>query len=216
MSDAFQLVRPDNLEPLTMSRKSKEHARSSITTIDEPFSSPMKDNQESDPSYQPLSPSSDDSDEQEIISVPSKALRMLKFMNICGISMSSYINHQKCYLYPAIGHVWHNYQNDYANDIQQQQRSVTLGGDGRADTPGHSANSQMNRFLEEMPGFGDEERGVESSPIHFRKTFKPKVSTGKGFYENRIFDDASSSSALKSNEHVKNIGPMGWGKISAD
>ncbi|VDI19522.1 Hypothetical predicted protein, partial [Mytilus galloprovincialis] len=79
----------------------------------------MKDNQESDPSYQPLSPSSD-SDEQEI-------------------SMSSYINHQKFYLYPAIGHVWHNYQNDYANDIQQQQRYVTLGGDGRADTPGHSA-----------------------------------------------------------------------------
>ncbi|CAG2243279.1 unnamed protein product [Mytilus edulis] len=139
MSDAFQLVRPDNLEPLTMSRKSKEHARSSVTTIDEPFSSPMKDNQESDPSYQPLSPSSDDSDEQEIRSVPSKALRMLKFMNISGISMSSYINHQKFYLYPAIGHVWHNYQNDYANDIQQQQRSVTLGGDGRADTPGHSA-----------------------------------------------------------------------------
>ncbi|XP_076088805.1 uncharacterized protein LOC143059203 [Mytilus galloprovincialis] len=223
MSDAFQLVRPDNLKPLTMPRKSKEHARSSTTTIDEPFSSPMKDDQESDPSYQPLSPSSDDNDEQEMRnihvpveedskfivfqshlmelfttctkcmadtvgeimytrgsmvkikqeckiclyvrfwfsqpfvgnkpagnlsisagilfsgSVPSKALRMLKFMNICGISMSSYMNHQKFYLYPAIGHVWHNYQNDYANDIQQQQRSVTLGGDGRADTPGHSA-----------------------------------------------------------------------------
>ncbi|VDH98283.1 Hypothetical predicted protein [Mytilus galloprovincialis] len=27
-----------------------------------------------------------------------------------------------------------------------------------------------------MPGFGDEERGVESSPIHFGTTFKPKVS----------------------------------------
>ncbi|XP_063438577.1 uncharacterized protein LOC134719513 [Mytilus trossulus] len=57
------------------------------------------------------------------------------------------------------------------------------------------SNSQMNRFLEEMPGFGEEERGVESSPIHFGTTFHPKVSTGKGFYEHRMFDGESSSSS---------------------
>ncbi|CAC5412780.1 unnamed protein product [Mytilus coruscus] len=144
------------------SQKPSVKTRTIATTIDEPLSSRMKDDQESDPSDQPLSLSSDDNDEQEISqpfvgnkpagnlsisagilfsgSVPSKALRMLKFMKISGISMSSYINHQKFYLYPSIGHVWHNYQNDNAYDIQQQQRSVTLGGDGRADTPGHSAN----------------------------------------------------------------------------
>ncbi|VDI10637.1 Hypothetical predicted protein [Mytilus galloprovincialis] len=66
------------------------------------------------------------------------------------------------------------------------------------------SNSQMNRFLEDMPGFGEEERGVESSPIHFGTTFQPKVSTGKGFYEHRMFDDeSSSSSALKDGKNKK-------------
>ncbi|CAG2216638.1 unnamed protein product [Mytilus edulis] len=66
------------------------------------------------------------------------------------------------------------------------------------------SNSQMNRFLEDMPGFGEEERGVESSPIHFGTTFQPKVSTGKGFYEHRMFDDeSSSSSALKEGKNKK-------------
>ncbi|CAG2212307.1 unnamed protein product [Mytilus edulis] len=66
------------------------------------------------------------------------------------------------------------------------------------------SNSQMNRFLEEMPGFGEEER-VESSPIHFGTTFHPKVSTGKGFYEHRMFDgeSSSSSSALKDGKNKK-------------
>ncbi|XP_076081364.1 uncharacterized protein LOC143052258 isoform X1 [Mytilus galloprovincialis] len=96
-----------------------------------------------------------------------------------------------------------------------------------------------------MPGFGEEERGVESSPIHFGTTFHPKVSTGKGFYEHRMFDgESSSSSALKDgknkkrgreeeeeedgeeekenkkkmkkcDEHFKNISPMSWGEISS-
>lgn len=70
-------------------------------------------------------------------SVPSKALRMFNFMNLCSISMSTFMNHQKYYLYPAIGIVWHNYQKDYFNDMQN--KSVVIGGDGRADTPGHSA-----------------------------------------------------------------------------
>ncbi|CAG2243285.1 unnamed protein product [Mytilus edulis] len=79
-----------------------------------------------------------------------------------------------------------------------------------------SDRSQMNRFLEEMPGFGEEERGVESSPIHFGTTFHPKVSTGKGFYEHRMFDDESSSSTLKKcDHHVDKLRPMSWGKISS-
>ena len=49
------------------------------------------------------------------------------------------MNHQKYYLYSAIAHVWHNYQKDYIRDVKEVGRSVVLGGDGRADTPGHSA-----------------------------------------------------------------------------
>jgi solute carrier family 8 (sodium/calcium exchanger) len=35
--------------------------------------------------------------------------------------------------------VWHDYQKDYIRDVKEVGRSVVLGGDGRADTPGHSA-----------------------------------------------------------------------------
>ena len=49
------------------------------------------------------------------------------------------MNHQSYYLYQSIAHVWFNYQQDYLNDIKQEDRSIVLGGDGRSDTPGHSA-----------------------------------------------------------------------------
>jgi hypothetical protein len=63
----------------------------------------------------------------------------MKFMNVSCISMSTFINHQKFYLYPAIGSVWHNFQRTYVQEITEQQIYVTLGGDGGADTPGHCA-----------------------------------------------------------------------------
>ena len=49
------------------------------------------------------------------------------------------MNHQKFFIFPAIGHVWFNYQQDYVHDVIQSGRSVVLGGDGRCDTPGHCA-----------------------------------------------------------------------------
>ncbi|VDI06288.1 Hypothetical predicted protein [Mytilus galloprovincialis] len=72
-------------------------------------------------------------------SIPSKVLRMYNFMNISCISMSTYMSHQKFFIFPAIGHVWFNYQQDYVHDVIQSGRSVVLGGDGRCDTPGHCA-----------------------------------------------------------------------------
>ena len=72
-------------------------------------------------------------------SIPSKVLKMFKTCNIACISTSTFINHQSYYLFPSIAHVWFNYQQDYLNDCKQEDRSVVLGGDGRSDTPGHSA-----------------------------------------------------------------------------
>ena len=72
-------------------------------------------------------------------STPSKVLRMFECANISNISMSTFLNHQKSYLVPSIGNVWLNYQKDYIQDVKAAARSVVLGGDGRADTPGHSA-----------------------------------------------------------------------------
>ena len=72
-------------------------------------------------------------------SIPTKILKMYKFMNVPCISMSTYINHQKFYLYPSIAHVWFNYQQDYVNLVVAENRSVVLAGDGRCDSPGHCA-----------------------------------------------------------------------------
>nr|XP_022335990.1 uncharacterized protein LOC111132471 [Crassostrea virginica] len=73
--------------------------------------------------------------------LPSKVLRMYKFCKIACISNSTFMNHQKYYLFPSISHVWSNFQHDYFNDVKLDGRAVVLGGDGRADTPGHSAKS---------------------------------------------------------------------------
>lgn len=47
--------------------------------------------------------------------------------------------HQQYYLHPAILQVWKNHQRAYIEEVQETGRAVRLGGDGRADTPGHCA-----------------------------------------------------------------------------
>lgn len=47
--------------------------------------------------------------------------------------------HQQYYLHPAILQVWKNHQGAYIEEVQETGRAVRLGGDGRADTPGHCA-----------------------------------------------------------------------------
>lgn len=80
--------------------------------------------------------------------LPSKVLRMYKFCKIACISNSTFMNHQKYYLFPSISHVWSNFQHDYFNDVKLDGRAVVLGGDGRADTPGHSAKFGCYRVVD--------------------------------------------------------------------
>lgn len=47
--------------------------------------------------------------------------------------------HQQYYLHPAILQVWKNHQGAYIEEVQETGRAVRLGGNGRADTPGHCA-----------------------------------------------------------------------------
>ena len=47
--------------------------------------------------------------------------------------------HQQNYLHPAVLEVWRSQQNEYVQEVQQTGRAVRLGGDGRANTPGHCA-----------------------------------------------------------------------------
>jgi solute carrier family 8 (sodium/calcium exchanger) len=62
-------------------------------------------------------------------SVSKKAIRFLHHMNVKSISSSTFENHQKYYLHPAVCDVWNKFQNRYLWQALE----------GRADTPGHSA-----------------------------------------------------------------------------
>ncbi|XP_060077692.1 uncharacterized protein LOC132557213 [Ylistrum balloti] len=72
-------------------------------------------------------------------SLPSKSLRMFNFMNMATISCDTFLQHQRYFLQPAILQVWNDHQQCYLDSVIQENREIVLGGDGRADTPGHSA-----------------------------------------------------------------------------
>ena len=71
-------------------------------------------------------------------STPSKALRMLKYLNMASIKNRTYFEHQQKYLEPAILSVWTEKQSKLLSECAAEG-PITIGGDGRADSPGHSA-----------------------------------------------------------------------------
>ena len=60
-------------------------------------------------------------------------------MNVAAIALSTFHQHQKYYLHPAVSTLWKEFQNNYFDQKTKQGDGLVLGGDGRADTPGHSA-----------------------------------------------------------------------------
>ena len=49
------------------------------------------------------------------------------------------MKHQKMYLHPAVQTTYQQQQSTLLNDIKAEGRELILGGDGRCDSPGHSA-----------------------------------------------------------------------------
>ncbi|XP_069102906.1 uncharacterized protein [Argopecten irradians] len=72
-------------------------------------------------------------------SLPSKALRIFQIMDVACIAADTFLNHQRHYLQPAILDVWKRNQMEHLQEIQLEGRRICVGGDGRCDTPGHSA-----------------------------------------------------------------------------
>lgn len=60
-------------------------------------------------------------------------------MNVLSITTNTFFQHRKYYLQPSICSVWRNFQENYFNQMAASGKALTLGGDGRADTRGHSA-----------------------------------------------------------------------------
>ena len=72
-------------------------------------------------------------------SLPTKALRMFKILKCSSITEKTYFRHQSSILQPAVSMVWERSQQSMIRDIRRQNRKLILAGDGRADSPGHSA-----------------------------------------------------------------------------
>ena len=71
--------------------------------------------------------------------LPTKVLRVLTNLGCASITKRTYFNHQRYYLQPAILSVWSKQQKDLLVEASINKRALILGGDGRADSPGHSA-----------------------------------------------------------------------------
>ena len=71
--------------------------------------------------------------------LPTKVLRVFKILNCCCISPGTFFRHQRQYLQPAISSLWKSEQLALLTNLRDQKKKLALSGDGRADSPGHSA-----------------------------------------------------------------------------
>ena len=71
--------------------------------------------------------------------LPSKVLRVLRYMSVAVHSTRTYFRHQRELVMPAVQRVWLEQQQWLLASLQAEDRPLVFCGDGRADSPGHSA-----------------------------------------------------------------------------
>ena len=71
--------------------------------------------------------------------LPTKTLRMFSILNCSVISIRTFHRHQIKYLLPCISSIWTQHQSDIFLMLKEQKKDLLLSGDGRSDSPGHSA-----------------------------------------------------------------------------
>lgn len=84
--------------------------------------------------------------------LPTKVIRLLTNMGCASISLSTYFSHQRDYLHPSVSSVWKKNQAILLQKVQSEGRALVIGGDGRADSPGHSAKYGSYSMLELQMG----------------------------------------------------------------
>ena len=77
----------------------------------------------------------------------TKFLRVLKHMGVAAISARTFFRHQSQILCDALKQVWNDRQTWMLCGLQLNA-NVVCGGDGRADTPGHSAKYGTYTLIE--------------------------------------------------------------------
>lgn len=78
----------------------------------------------------------------------TKALRIFTILNCVNITLTTFFRHQRKYLQPAISTVWERHQLSLISSMKEQKKKLAVSGDGRADSPGHSAKYGSYTVLE--------------------------------------------------------------------
>ena len=71
--------------------------------------------------------------------LPTLTIRVLRNMNCATIVPRTFYNHQKKFLTQAVSTIWLKHQTDITESLKKSKRPLIIGGDGRCDSPGHSA-----------------------------------------------------------------------------
>ena len=71
--------------------------------------------------------------------LPTLTIRVLRNMNCATIVPRTFYNHQKKFLTQAVSSIWLKHQTDITESLKKSKRPLIIGGDGRCDSPGHSA-----------------------------------------------------------------------------
>ena len=71
--------------------------------------------------------------------LPTKALRIFSILDCATITPFTFFRHQRKYLQPAILTIWERQQSLLFSNLRDRKKKLKLSGDGRADSPGHSA-----------------------------------------------------------------------------
>ena len=78
----------------------------------------------------------------------SKTLRIFDTIGLVSISESNFKKHSRKYLQPTVYQVWKTEQEKLFHCLQSMSGKLEIGGDGRADSPGHCAKYGSYTTLE--------------------------------------------------------------------
>lgn len=80
--------------------------------------------------------------------LPSKVLQVMKAYHCETITKRAFFKHQSRYLHSSIQTVYNRHQTRILSDIKKYRTGLVIGGDGRADSPGHSAKYGSYTMME--------------------------------------------------------------------
>lgn len=78
----------------------------------------------------------------------TKFLRALESIKVLTISPRTFQDHATTYLQPTIWHGWRLHQDALLEQFSRSGGKLILGGDGRADSPGHCAKYMSYTMME--------------------------------------------------------------------